>query len=134
MTERLPTAAASKPLPYGIYIGAALGLGLAGLIVSAYLAASHYWVYTDINHRSFCAISNAINCDTVSESPYSIWWKLPVPIWGVFGYAGLMSSEGVNISLLFGAVSFIVGALGGLVWIFSAEKAAKGAAPIEVHD
>ena len=90
MTERLPTAAASKPLPYGIYISAALGLGLAGLIVSAYLAASHYWVYTDINHRSFCAISNAINCDTVSESPYSIWWKLPVPIWGVFGYAGLM--------------------------------------------
>ena len=90
MTERLPTADASRPLPYGIYITAALGLGLAGLIVSAYLAASHYWVYTDINHRSFCAISNAINCDTVSESPYSIWWKLPVPIWGVFGYAGLM--------------------------------------------
>jgi uncharacterized membrane protein/predicted DsbA family dithiol-disulfide isomerase len=65
-------------------------LSLAGLIVSVYLAASHYWVYTDINHRSFCAISNAINCDTVSESPYSIWWKIPVPIWGVFGYAGLM--------------------------------------------
>ena len=90
MTEGLPAADASKPLPYSIYSGAALGLGFAGLIVSAYLAASHYWVYTDINHRSFCAISNAINCDTVSESPYSIWWKLPVPMWGVFGYAGLM--------------------------------------------
>ena len=90
MTEGLPTATTSKPLPYSIYITAALGLGLAGLLVSAYLAASHYWVYTDINHRSFCAISNAINCDTVSESPYSIWWKLPVPIWGVFGYVGLM--------------------------------------------
>ena len=32
----------------------------------------------------------------------------------------------------YGAVSFIVGAIGGLVWIFSAEKAAQGAAPIEV--
>ena len=43
-------------------------------------------------------------------------------------------NEGVNVSLLFGAVSFIVGAIGGLVWIFSAEKAAKGAAPIEVPE
>ena len=31
-----------------------------------------------------------------------------------------------------GAVSFIVGAFGGLVWIFSAEKAAKGSAPVGV--
>ena len=45
---------------------------------------------------------------------------LPISIagWGVreatmglaFGYAGLLPNEGVNISLLFGAVSFIVGA------------------------
>ena len=49
-----------------------------------------------------------------------------------FGYAGLMANEGVNISLLYGAVSFIVGLIGGLVWILSAEKAAQGAVPIEV--
>jgi hypothetical protein len=49
-----------------------------------------------------------------------------------FGYAGLATSEGVNVSLLFGAIYFIVGAFGGLVWIFSAEKAAQGAAPIGV--
>ena len=47
-----------------------------------------------------------------------------------FGYAGLKTNEGVNISLLFGAVSFIVGAVGGLVWILSAEKKAQGAKPI----
>jgi hypothetical protein len=67
---------------------------------------------------------------------------LPISIagWGVreatmglaFGYAGLLANEGVNISLLYGAVSFIVGLVGGVVWIFSAEKAAQGAAPIEV--
>ena len=51
-----------------------------------------------------------------------------------FGYAGLATSEGVNVSLLFGMVSFIVGAIGGLVWIFSAEKAAKGAAPVEIPE
>jgi uncharacterized membrane protein YbhN (UPF0104 family) len=74
--------------------------------------------------------------------PVMLITMLPISIagWGVreatmglaFGYAGLVTNEGVNISLLFGAVYFIVGAIGGLVWIFSAEKAAKGAKPIEV--
>jgi hypothetical protein len=67
---------------------------------------------------------------------------LPISIagWGVreammglaFGYAGLMTNEGVNISLLFGAVTFMVGAVGGLVWILGAEKTAKGSVPIDV--
>jgi len=74
--------------------------------------------------------------------PVMLITMLPISIagWGVreatmglaFGYAGLMASEGVNISLLYGAVSFIVGLVGGLVWILSAEKAAQGAAPIQV--
>jgi uncharacterized membrane protein YbhN (UPF0104 family) len=74
--------------------------------------------------------------------PVMLITMLPISIagWGVreatmglaFGYAGLVSNEGVNVSLLFGAVYFIVGAFGGLVWIFSAEKAAQGSAPIEV--
>jgi uncharacterized membrane protein YbhN (UPF0104 family) len=76
--------------------------------------------------------------------PVMLITMLPISIagWGVreatmglaFGYAGLMSNEGVNVSLLFGAVSFIVGAFGGLVWIFSAEKAAQGTAPIELPE
>jgi uncharacterized membrane protein YbhN (UPF0104 family) len=76
--------------------------------------------------------------------PVMLITMLPISIagWGVreatlglaFGYAGLMTNEGINISLLFGAVTFIVGAFGGLVWIFSAEKAAQGAAPIEVPE
>ena len=76
--------------------------------------------------------------------PVMLITMLPISIagWGVreatmglaFGYAGLMANEGVNVSLLFGAVSFIVGAFGGLVWIFSAEKAAQGSVPIEVPE
>jgi glycosyltransferase 2 family protein len=76
--------------------------------------------------------------------PVMLITMLPISIagWGVreatmglaFGYAGLMTNEGINISLLFGAVSFIVGAFGGLVWIFSAEKAAQGTVPIEVPE
>jgi hypothetical protein len=72
--------------------------------------------------------------------PVMLITLMPISIagWGVreatmglaFGFAGLAANEGVNVSLLFGAVSFIVGAFGGLVWIFSAEKAAQGSAPI----
>lgn len=76
--------------------------------------------------------------------PVMLITMLPISIagWGVreatmglaFGYAGLASNEGVNVSLLFGAVSFIVGVVGGLVWIFSPEKAAQGEKPIEVPE
>jgi uncharacterized membrane protein YbhN (UPF0104 family) len=76
--------------------------------------------------------------------PVMLITMLPISIagWGVreatmglaFGYAGLMANEGVNVSLLYGAVSFIVGAFGGLVWILSAEKAAQGSAPIKVPE
>jgi uncharacterized membrane protein YbhN (UPF0104 family) len=76
--------------------------------------------------------------------PVMLITMLPISIagWGVreatmglaFGYAGLMTNEGINVSLLFGTVSFIVGAVGGLVWIFSAEKAAQGSAPIGVPE
>ncbi|MDA9441579.1 membrane protein [Bradyrhizobium sp. CCBAU 51745] len=69
---------------------------------------------------------------------------MPISIagWGVreasmglaFGFAGLAASEGVNVSLLFGAVSFIVGAVGGLVWIVSAEKATQGSAQLGVPE
>ena len=74
--------------------------------------------------------------------PVMLITMMPISIagWGVreatmglaFGYAGLIANEGVNVSLLFGAVSFVVGIFGGLVWILSPEKAAKGVEPIKV--
>ena len=66
--------------------------------------------------------------------PIMLITMLPISIagWGVreatmmvaFGYAGLAQTDGTIVSLLFGASSFIVGAIGGLIWILSAEKAA----------
>lgn len=72
---------------------------------------------------------------------------LPVSIggWGVressfmfaFAHAGLAKSDGLVISILFGAATFIVGMAGGLVWIAygmqlrSAEEAPATAACIE---
>jgi len=65
--------------------------------------------------------------------PIMLITMVPISIagWGVreatmmvaFGYAGLAQADGTMVSILFGVVYFIVGALGGLVWIFSAEKA-----------
>ena len=65
--------------------------------------------------------------------PIMLITMMPISIagWGVreatmmvaFGYAGLARTDGMVVSILFGLVYFIVGGLGGLVWIFSAEKA-----------
>lgn len=64
--------------------------------------------------------------------PIMLITMMPISIagWGVreammlvaFGYAGLAETDGTMVSILFGAVYFIVGALGRLVWIFSAER------------
>ena len=75
-----------KPLPFPYYGLPVVFLSLAGLGDSIYLALSHYRNYTDIGYASFCAISRAINCDTVSQSPYAIFGGVPVAVWGAFGY------------------------------------------------
>lgn len=75
-----------KPFPFAVYFWTVMLLVVIGLADSIYLAVSHYRVYTDITYSSFCALSKAINCDTVSQSPYSIFWQIPVPIWGIAGY------------------------------------------------
>ena len=57
---------------------------------------------------------------------------IPISIagWGVregamitaFSYAGLPESDALAISVLFGAGAFIIGAIGGLVWILSRDR------------
>ncbi len=79
------------PLPFPVYFWTVVVLTGLGLADAVYLSVSHYRVYTDMGYASFCAISKAINCDTVSQSPHSILWGAPVPVWGVFGYACVLS-------------------------------------------
>ena len=79
-----------RPLPFGVYLGTVVIITLIGLVVAIYLSVSHYRVYTHIGYKSFCAISRAINCDTVSQSSYSILLNLPVPVWGGIGYVFLL--------------------------------------------
>jgi uncharacterized membrane protein YbhN (UPF0104 family) len=64
--------------------------------------------------------------------PIMLITMLPISMagWGVreatmmvaFGYAGLQQTDGLMVSLLFGLSYFIVGAIGGVVWILSREK------------
>lgn len=74
-------------LPFPVYFWTVVIFALAGLVDSLYLSISHYRVYTDIGYKSFCALSRTLNCDTVSQSPFSIFLDVPIPVWGIIGYA-----------------------------------------------
>ena len=75
--------------------------------------------------------------------PIMLFTMLPISIagWGVreatmmiaFGYAGLASTDGTVISILFGGVSLIVGAFGGLFWIFSNERISGELKPLRAE-
>ena len=64
--------------------------------------------------------------------PVMLIAAIPISIagWGLregtmivaFAYAGLSQDDGLAVSILFGVASFIVGALGGIVWIASGER------------
>lgn len=74
------------PLPFPVYFWQIFAIAVAGLLDALYLAKIHYLNYTDMDYKSFCALSRAINCDTVSQSPYSVFLGLPVAMWGIVGY------------------------------------------------
>ena len=119
--------------------------GGAGFLVLGTLPWPWLKKWWATHHIHACAvIANRVIFSARNEPAVMMITMLPISIagWGVreatmglaFGGAGLITSEGVNVSLLYGAVSFIAGAIGGLVWIFSAEKAAKDAAPLEAAE
>lgn len=64
----------------------------------------------------------------IAMVPISIagWGLREATMMVAFGYAGLSQIEGTAVSILFGAVYFSLGAIGGLVWIFSSEKTTRG--------
>ncbi len=61
-------------------------LNFAGIGVALYLTWLHYQVHTNPAFHSFCAMNDAFNCETVAESPYSVFFGLPVAVWGLLGY------------------------------------------------
>jgi protein-disulfide isomerase len=81
-------AAPSPPPARGAFAGALI-LGLAGLVLSVLLARLHARAHAGF--ASFCAVNDAVNCDRVALSRFSVLFGLPVAAWGAFGY-GLASA------------------------------------------
>lgn len=73
-----------------IYRLVLLLLVLAGLFISLFLFIAHIRNYTDLSYSSFCAISKAINCDTVAQSPWSVFLGIPLSLWGLISYLFLL--------------------------------------------
>ena len=120
-----------KPLPVSLYFFTVLILIIAGIAISTYLLFSHYKVYTDISYKSFCAVSKAINCDTVAQSPYSLSIGVPIAAWGIAGYMLLLGilffsldTKGkkmrvlatlILITLIFSCLSLYFGIISGFI-------------------
>ena len=64
-----------------------LVLCVAGIGITIQLTVIHYYTHTDPAYHSVCAIDEKINCETVAESPYSVFVGLPVSVWGMIVYA-----------------------------------------------
>ncbi len=77
---------AVKPLPFTNYRFLLIISTVIGIFTSGHLAYTHYRVYNDITYRSFCALTQSINCDTVAQSQFSVFYSLPVAVWGLCGY------------------------------------------------
>ena len=119
---------AIQPLAYGMYFWPAVVLAVAGFLDSVYLAVSHFRIYTDIGYESFCAVSRAMNCDTVSQSPFAIFLGLPVSVWGALGYvlvlillllAGTKAAQRKRIWALLVAISLLFSVCGVALAVIS---------------
>lgn len=67
----------------------------------------------------------------VTAVPISIagWGVREAAFKAAFGYAGLPESEGLLVSLLFGAGVFLTGIFGGLIWVMSSQRVRIGPIP-----
>jgi protein-disulfide isomerase/uncharacterized membrane protein len=62
-------------------------LSVTGLITSIYLTYLHHQIFTDqLTDFSFCGISRAISCETVTASPQAEWFGVPLAWYGAMYY------------------------------------------------
>lgn len=120
---------------------------MALILCRAWPAASVVFLCSIVIHLTTMAI--AWSCAKAVAAPVTFWDVLilmppvllistiPISIagWGVresamvaaFAFAGLAQSDGLTLSLLYGAVSFALGVVGGAVWITSGMRFAPSA-------
>jgi hypothetical protein len=67
----------------------------------------------------------------ISVVPISIagWGVRETAMVAAFAYAGLAQADGLIVSVLFGGGLLVLGILGGVVWLLTAERAARRIVP-----
>lgn len=120
---KLLTKDKKDSLPYRYYYLPTLLLTLGGIVDSIYLAVSHYRNYKSLSFSSFCAISKMFNCDTVAQSPWSIFFDIPVALWGLAGYLLFflflfVVRKGRKDSLFFWGILFVLALVFSLTAVF----------------
>ncbi len=59
---------------------------LVGILLAAWLTYIHVRVNIDPTYVSACALGKKVNCETVAASMYSVFFGLPVSVWGLIAY------------------------------------------------
>ena len=90
-------------------------------VLTAWCAARAVGANVPIHYLLFLVLPVVL----ISIVPISIagWGVREGAMVAVFAYAGLPQSDGLIISLLFGAMYLALGAAGGLVWVLSSDRA-----------
>jgi uncharacterized membrane protein len=92
-------------------------LGVAGLAVSAYLMATHYFA---ANVPLACSSSGIVDCEEVTTSAESMIGPLPVAVLGAIWFVALLVMVAAHRQWPYGPWMWIqVGwAIGGLLFVF----------------
>lgn len=68
---------------------AAVGLAVAGFVLSGLLEFVHVRAYGAPNATSFCSAGPRLDCTSVALSSYAVLLGLPLPVWGMLGFWAL---------------------------------------------
>ncbi len=92
-------------------------------VLTAWCAARAVGANVPIHYLLFLVLPVVL----ISIVPISIagWGVREGAMVAAFAYAGLPQSDGLIISLLFGAMFLALGAAGGVVWVLSSDRAER---------
>ena len=86
MNENSEARAPEAPVRGRVLLILILLLAVAGVGVAIELTRIHYFTHTDPSYHSVCAVNDKINCETVAQSPYSVFLGVPISVWGIMAY------------------------------------------------
>ncbi len=121
-----PKVVSQKGAPGGAWLQAALILCLIGVGLSAELTRIHFLSHTVPDFHALCAVNEAVNCETVALSPYSVFAGLPVSVFGLIGYLVMAALAAWGLSRRRLHATWPAGGLFGLFVLSAAVSAVLG--------